>query len=195
MAAKTFGVTVSIVPIQAQLPLGELHTLDIEGETRRIRRLLSNCDDLCQEIFIGAWDFSCSEHSDGLWESYWQPHLYCVVPTTMKATELKDLIRPLFTSSLNTPLPVKTRQLKHPINVLTYSLKAIFKRRVSYVDSDGIANTRHMSLRLAQERELLLYLDQIGISSRFFFRNVRRRGGKLMVETSNGFGTTHLDSS
>lgn len=175
------GITASLVP-NRKFVSEKLHMFDIEAESERIRTRFARSSLADQPIF-GGWDFSWNEHSDGEWTPFWQPHLYVLMPAVTDIKGVKSVLKNMFPAGDTVPRPVKVRALEAPLAAITYSYKAFFQRRITYVDQmDGRLDNRDLPLRPGQERELRLFLDQIGFTGRLFLRNIRRRGSQLVPE-------------
>lgn len=174
------GIIACVVP-GTQFKAGTLENFDIERESERIRTRFARSSLADQPIF-GGWDFSFNEHSEGEWAPFWQPHLYVLMPAVTDIKEAKPVLKDTFAMADTVPRPVRIQALEEPLAAITYSYKAFFQRRITYVADNGRLNTSDRPLRPNQERELRLFLDHIGFTGRLFLRNIRRRGSRLVAE-------------
>lgn len=173
------GCAITAVPTWTARPLGGLATVELHKAENRIRKTLERSP-LSNQPVIGGWDYSFNEHADGEWGGHWQPHLYLLFPHADDRDQVTRVMKDAIPKTDSCPRPIKCRNISDPMAAIGYAFKSSFKRRVSYYDKDGRADSRQMQLRPAQERELLTYLDQLGMTGRMFLRNVRRRGGRLV---------------
>jgi hypothetical protein len=170
------GYAVTAIPTWLSVAPGKLSSIDLRKAGDRLRKALERSS-LRDMAIVGGWDFSFNEHSNREWAAHWQPHLYD--KAALKA-ELEDVFPP----SQACPRPVKCTPLKNALSQATYAMKGAFFRRISFIDHKGHRNTRKRQpppLRPGQWRELLAYLDQLAMTDRMFLRNVRRRGGRLVL--------------
>ena len=179
----TNGSAISIVLPGTAVPMGKLHTLNLSALESRVRRLLRKTS-LQDQPLIGGWDLSLNEAAGTKSSLHWAPQLFIVAPYLTDRLRARKEFSGLLIPNQDTPRPIKISPLTDPFGAVTYSMKSSFYRRISYIDKNGRRNTRHLPLRPFQERELLLFLDQIGIAARLFLLNVRRRGYQLVVEPS-----------
>lgn len=175
------GFAITVVPEWAAQEPGKLASFDLDLANGRIRTALarSTCRDA---LVIGGWDFSFNSHSDKEWPPRWQPHLYLLFPMVKDKEELRAALDGTFPPSERNPRPIKIKPLIKSMEAITYAIKGVFKPRTSYIGDDGRCNTRtSLPLPPPLERELLTYLDGLGITDRMFLRNVRRRGCRLVA--------------
>ena len=173
----------SVVHCDWQRAPGALHTLDLEKLKRQARRHIERAG-LSDVVGIGGIDFSFNEHSDKRWEPHWQAHLYLILQGA-PAAQIKKALAAFYPVTVSVPRPLKARRVDTPAGAFSYAMKAIFDRRVSYVDGNrnGNDNTKDYPLRPAQLRELVVFLDRHQPTDRLFLRNVRRRGAELVITT------------
>jgi hypothetical protein len=180
------GYAVTAIPGWAAREPGGLARFNISQAIGRLRTTLarSSC---CNTLVVGGWDFSFNSHSANQWSPEWQPHLYLLFPMARDKEELKAALASTFPASDRNPRPLKIQQLNNPMKAITYAFKGVFNPRTSYIDNDGRRNTRtNHRLPGPIERELLTYLDQLGVTGRMFLRNVRRRACRLVAHQKNG---------
>jgi hypothetical protein len=130
-------------------------------------------------VAIGGFDFCfCIPIAPA--RPYWQPHAYIVFQGIQKGP-LKQALSPFYPTAPNIPRPIRTRDVMHLMEAVSYSIKAVFYKRISYTDDRGRANTRSLPLSSKDhERELWSYLDGLRPVDRLFLRNVRRESDILI---------------
>jgi hypothetical protein len=179
LTGMTYQSAISIIPPQSRVEIGSLRDFNDRSLRNRIRRAFSSTE-LHDVPFVGGFDISYNEHANGDWPPYWQLHLYLL--TIYPPEDIHDELRAAFRGDDETPRPVQVKQVDTPLSALTYSLKSTFVRRISYVGRNGRHNTRKtLPIRPKHLRELLEYLDRLGMTGRLFLLNVRRRGGRFTL--------------
>lgn len=168
----------SLVHHTLSRPPGRLHEFDLDKAKRQLARHLDRAA-LGDRVAIDGFDF-CYCVPFNPTHSHWQPHAY-VVFQGIERRAVKKALNPFYPKTPNIPRPIKTREVDCLMEALSYSMKAIFGRRISYRDNMGSANTRSLPLSLKEhKRELPSYLDQRRPVDRLFLKNVRREGAGLM---------------
>jgi hypothetical protein len=180
---ETEIAVVSIVPDDLGVPIGQLGPELLAQTKRRIERAIKEAG---ITTIIGGFDFSVNEHEDGEFEPYHQPQFWGFVPRD-QARKAKAQLRKAFPKTDTTQRPLKILKWNGKRGALAYALKSKFARRVSYyrqASDDGLQhgcwNTRHRFLRVQQEIELMIALDQAGLDARLLMRGAR------IVRTANG---------
>lgn len=174
------GYAFTAIPTWLACAPGHLETHDLHKTESRLRTALARSE-IADLPIIGGWDFSFNEHGEGSWTPHWQPHLYLLLPTATNPELVKRSLESVLPRSEACPRPLKYRSIDDAVAAITYAFKGNFKRRISYFDKDDRLDSRQLPLRPEQERELLTYLDQLAMTDRMFLRNVRRRGGRLVM--------------
>jgi hypothetical protein len=157
---------------------GRLYEFDLAKAKRQLARHVERAG-LGDLIAIGGFDFCfCIPVAPA--SPYWQPHAY-VVFQGIKKGPLKQALSPFYPKAPNIPRPIRTRDVMHLMGAVSYSIKAVFYKRISYTDDRGRANTRPLPLSCKdREHELLSYLDGLRAVDRVFLRNARRESDILI---------------
>lgn len=150
----------------------DLGTLDFAKIRDQLRNHL-NRSPLADAVVAGGIDISWNEHSGHAWDPHWQAHAYLLVDG-YDATHIKHMLARFYPESATIPRPVFAREVSDILAAASYSYKSVFNRRVSYVDETGRRNTRVLSLKPAQSRQLAVFLDAQPRRSRLFGRNLTR---------------------
>lgn len=171
----------SLVHDSLRIPVGELTPEHILRSGRLYKRLLIQAG---ITTFFGGLDASANE-KDGE-AAYLQIQTWVFAPT-QQVQWVERTLRDLLPRTKNVPRPVTVKLWDGNLAALAYSLKNTFDRRVSYereASDDGsrhqCCNTRDRSLRVEQEIELAITLDQVGHQARL------QLGGCRVVRTSSG---------
>jgi hypothetical protein len=179
-----------------QISSGDLHTLDVRRlKTLLVKRLerALKVGGLEHVIILGGLDLSFNEETESSgnrWPSFWQPHWDFIVQGCSRE-ELKRALKSAFPASRKVPRPFRIEQVKETpedyARVISYGLKAVFFRRVSYIGirsktkpDQKCFRTRICPLKPKEQRELALFLDRVPVMQRLFLRGVRRHGKRLI---------------
>lgn len=173
----------SLVHDSLSVPVGQLSPEFIEQANKKIEAILRRTG---IKTFVGGVDFSVNEDETGTVPPYIQPQSWTLAPThEVRKAETK--LRAAFPKTEITPRPVKIKAWDGNLAALGYALKNRFDRRVSYhreASDDGskhaCRNTRDRHLRVPQQIELLIALDQAGLHARLHLRGCR------VVHTGSG---------
>jgi hypothetical protein len=169
-------VCVSVVPSDGEIPAGQLNPNQHARNTRRWKEALGRAG---VTWFLGATDWSFNEHVDGRYAASWQEHFYGFTVTD-DPKKLRTSLKKQFPPTDAIPRPVQVKSWDGDKTAIDYMLKPVFKRRIGTDDgqrhdqeSGGERECRatdKQPLRAEQKHELLMFLDQIGIQSRFLMR-------------------------
>jgi hypothetical protein len=169
-------VCVSVVPADGEVAKGKLSSQQHARNVRRWKEALGRAG---VGWFVGAADWSFNEHTDDRYEHGWQQHLYGFTGTD-DLKQLKKKLKKQFPASDAIPRPVQVKPWDGDKKAIRYMLKTDFRRRIGTDEGQRCEKdstekrecraTDKQPLRSSQKLELLLHLDQIGLSSRFLMR-------------------------
>jgi len=169
-------VCVSVVPGDGEIPAGQLNA---EQHARNVRRWKEALGRAGVTWFLGATDWSFNEHKGERYKPSWQEHFYGLT-VTEDPKKLRKSLKKQFPRTDAIPRPVQVKVWDGDKAAINYMLKPVFKRRIGTDDgqrhekeSGGERECRatdKQPLRAEQKHELLLFLDEIGIQSRFLMR-------------------------
>jgi hypothetical protein len=179
LKAQTTGSTVvcvTVVPADGMMKPGKLNKTDHELAIRRWKEKLGKAG---VTWFVGATDLSFNEHKQAKRKPRWSEHFYGVT-RHREPEKLKRALKALFPKTKAIPRPVKVKVWDGNKKALLYILKPNFWRRIATEDAQrhnkttGATRlcraTNKQYLKSKQKRELLVYLDDIGIKSRLLMR-------------------------
>lgn len=167
----------SAVLAEEQHALGQLAQADLRLINERLQRRHSRAD--LPLVFAGV-DVSHNEDSAGRWPPHWQFQVYGIV-VGLGFEGVKERLAGYYPSTDRIPRPLRVRFCSEIADALSYTLKAKFVRRVSYVDDTGRMNTRKTDLKPPQLRELAAWLGQYPVSSRYVLTGCRRSGDQIVL--------------
>jgi hypothetical protein len=185
-------VCVTIVAEDGMVKPGKLSKADHE---RRIRRWKERLGKGGVTWFVGATDISLNEHKQGRYRRHWSEHFYGLT-VTEDPKKLKRELRKYFPKTDAILRPVKIEEWDGNKKALRYILKPNFSWRIANDNGQRFdKNTRTMRscrdtdvqpLKSKQKRELMVYLDDIGMQSRHLMRhcqllNLKGRGATLVM--------------
>jgi hypothetical protein len=166
-------VRVSVVPADGAIPAGQLNP---DQHTRNNRRWKEALGRAGVTWFLGASDWSFNEHKNGRYDASWQEHFYGFTVTD-DPKKLRKSLKKRFPPNDAIPRPVQVKSWDGDKTAIDHMLKPVFKRRIGTDDGQrhgqenggerGCRATDKQPLQAEQKHELLLFLDQIGIQSRF----------------------------
>lgn len=173
----------SLVPADLSIPIGQFGPQVLTAVSSRVSTVLRKAG---VTTIIGGFDFSANEHEDDQHNPYFQPQYWALAPLD-QLQKAKRQLRANLLSSDTRRRPVKIVRWDGKRAALAYALKSEFDRRVSYYkEADNHRfrgshwNTRRRHLRVEQEIELMIALDEAGLGSRLLLRGAR------IVRTANG---------
>jgi hypothetical protein len=165
---------ISAIPKDLQRPPDQLHTIKLPLVMARLKRQLIRYE-LGPLPFIAGADFSFNEDSEERYEPHWQLHFWIyVVAPTLKL--LPTGLARFFPIDITIPVPIMVKPVTDEMEVVSYLWKSVFFRRVTYLAPDGRFNSRKVSLKPDQERELRIYLDRYAPTDRLCMNGLQRRG-------------------
>jgi hypothetical protein len=163
-----------IIPSFPLVRPGQLKHFSIANFQRRIKVAL---DATNVKSGIGGIDFSFNEDRDQQWQPFICPHIYLIASTDDRE-KLHQALETIFQETDEVPRPKHLPLFQNNAYRRSYSLKMIFKRRISYYkirkgkQTKG-RNTSNDKLRVDQRIELYKYLHQIGFAARVIFRGIK----------------------
>jgi hypothetical protein len=173
---RTKIVCVSVVPADGEIRAGQLNPDQHARNTRRWKEALGRAG---VTWFLGASDWSFNEHKNGRYNESWLEHFYGFTVTD-DLKELKRSLKEQFPANDAIPRPVQVKSWDGDKTAIDYMMKPTFRRRIGTDDgqrhekeSGGERECRatdKQPLRAKEKHELLMFLDQIGIPSRFLMR-------------------------
>jgi hypothetical protein len=190
-------VSVTIVPADGQCQPGQLSPYQHERNIRRWKAALERAG---VTWFIGGSDWSFNEHKTGRYQPHWSHHM-CGITEIDDPADLKRRLLEQFPATNAIPRPVKVQVWDGSRRALRYAMKRRFWRRIGGDDGqrhDKRNNrvrtcrvTDKQPLRSKERRELLLHLDQIGLTGRLFLRwvqfaNLRGSGPAIVKRVPKG---------
>jgi hypothetical protein len=166
-------VCVSVVPADGVIKPRKLSPADHQRAVRRWK------DKLCKAgvtWFVGAIDISFNESRSARYRPFWSIHFFGLTVTDDRK-KLKRELRKHFPSTDSIPVPVKVTKWDGDPKALGYILKPNFWRRIGTDDAQrhdmatggtrSCRATDKQRLPSRRKRELLVYLDDIGMQGRF----------------------------
>jgi hypothetical protein len=168
-------IGICIIPSFPLVRPGQLKHFSIANFTRRIKAALDKAGVKCA---IGGIDFSFNEDREQEWQPFICPHIYLITSTDDRE-KLHQALETIFPETDEVPRPKHLPLFQNNAYRRSYSLKMIFKRRISYYKkrkdnpTKKSRNTSNDDLRVDQRIELYKYLHQIGLAARVIFRGLK----------------------
>jgi hypothetical protein len=168
-------IGICIVPSSPIVRPGQLKHFSLANFQRRIKTALDTANVKSE---IGGVDFSFNEDRQNEWQPFICPHIYLIASTDDRE-KLHQALETIFPETDEVPRPKHLPLFKNNAYRRSYSLKMIFKRRVSYYKmrkenpTKKSRNTSNDDLRVDQRIELYRYLHQIGFAARVIFRGLK----------------------
>jgi hypothetical protein len=162
----------SIIPLVRP---GQLKHFSIANFQRRIKAAL---DASGVKFGIGGIYFSFNEDRENKWPPFICPHIYLIASTDDR-NKLRRILKKIFMKSDEVKRQIKLPHFQNNAYRRSYSLKMIFKRRISYYKmrkdnpTKKNRNTSNDKLRVDQRIELFKYLHKIGLAARVIFRGLK----------------------
>jgi hypothetical protein len=194
-------VCITVVPADGTAKSGRLSPGDHDRAVRRWRDRLAKAGIMW---FVGATDFSFNEQTQGRFKPHWSVHFYGMT-VTKAPKKLKRSLKALFPKAKSIPRPVEIKEWDGNIKALRYILKPNFWRRIATDDAQRhnkktggtrkCRDTDRQPLRSRQKRELLVFLDNLGMQARLIMRscqvvNRKTKGPTIELRVPKG-GRVH----
>lgn len=158
--------------------VGKLNRADLTLINKRLQRQYQR--EGLPLVFAGI-DISLNEDGQRRKRPFWQLQAYGVV-VGRDAEAVKQALKRRYPSDRSTPRPFRARECTNLSQAASYAIKPGFVRRVSYVDDQEGLNTRKVSLKRPEIRELATWLDQYPLSARYLLTGCRRSGGRMELQ-------------
>jgi hypothetical protein len=175
-------IAICIIPSSPIVYHGQLKHFSIGNFQRRIKTALDAAN---IKSGIGGIDFSFNEDRENKWQPFICPHIYLITSTNNKEA-LRRILKSIFKISVEIIRPIKLPKFSNTARRRSYSLKMIFKLRISYYKmrkekQTKSRNTSYDKLRASERIELFKYLHQIGFAARVIFRGLKPEISNLKV--------------
>ena len=161
-------IGICIIPSPPLVRHGQLKYFSIANLQRRIKAAL---DAAGIKSGIGGIDFSFNEDRQNKWQPFICLHIYLITSTNDRGKPRRTL-KKIFPKTDEVHRSIKLPLVHNNAYRRSYSLKMIFKRRIShYKTAKGkpdkkSRNTSNDELRVDQRIELFKYLHKIGLAAR-----------------------------
>jgi hypothetical protein len=167
-------IGICIIPSFPLVRHCQLKHFFIENFQRRIKAALNTAN---VKSGIGGIDFSFNEDRENKWQPFICPHIYLIASTDDRE-KLRRTLKKIFLKTIEVKRPIKLPRFQNNAYRRSYSLKMIFKRRISYYKmrkekQTKSRNTSSDKLRVDQRIELFKYLHKIGFAARVIFRGLK----------------------
>jgi hypothetical protein len=168
-------IGICIIPSFPLVRFGQLKNYSIANFQRRIKTALDTAN---VKSGIGGIDFSFNEDRESKWQPFICPHIYVIASTDDKE-KLHQALETIYPETDEVPRPKHLPLFKNNAYRRSYSLKMIFKLRISHYKmrkdnpTKKSRNTSNDDLRVDQRIELYRYLHQIGFAARVIFRGLK----------------------
>jgi hypothetical protein len=158
---------------------GKLHRADLSLINKRLQQQYLRAK--LPLVFAGI-DVSLNEDSQRQSHPlFWQIHVYGVV-FGLSARHVKGALKDLYPADKSASKPFMAKDCcTYLPKALNYAIKTTFIRRARYIDDQDHLNTRKVSLKRPQLRELATWLDQYPLSSRYLLTGCRRYGDRVKL--------------
>jgi hypothetical protein len=169
-------VAMSIIVPGGRAPLGRLGRVKAHEFIRRAVSAIKAANNVVWAI--GGIDVSLNDDTARHIKIGWQLQIYLVGAAAgdTNLSLLSERVRRDIGKVSAVLRPVKVRALDGSRYGISYILKTMFVRRVAYrsqVRGAMAWNTRKVELKAAQHVELLLFLDELGLTQRLLFYRIR----------------------
>lgn len=192
-------VCVSVVPDDGVSKPGKLFPSELPRAVRRWKEKMGKAGGTW---FVGAIDISFNEHKQARFTPHWSVHFYGVTATDDQK-KLKRELRKLFPKTKTIRRPVTVVEWDRDVKALRYILKPNFALRIGndngqrYDKKTGTMrscrDTDTQPLRSKRKRELLLYLNDVGMQGRLVMRqgqllNLKGQAPTIVMRLPKGRG-------
>jgi hypothetical protein len=167
-------IALCIIPSSSIIRPGQLKNFSIANFQRRVKAALDTAN---VNSGIGGIDFSFNEDRDQQWQPFICPHIYLIASTDDRE-KLHQALKKIFRKTDEVKRQIKLPHFQNNAYRRSYSLKMIFKRRISYYKlrkekQTKSRNTSNDKLCVDQRIELFKYLHKIGLAARVIFRGLK----------------------
>lgn len=193
-------VCVTIIPADGMVEPGGLDAAEHGCAIRRWKEKLAKGG---VEAFVGATDVSFNEDKQSRHEPMWSQHIYGIT-VTKRLGRLKRKLKKQFPKTDEIRRPVKVAKWDGDKKALRYILKPNFWRRIETDNGQrhdkktgtkrSCRDTDTQPLKSKQKRELLVYLDRVGMQGRLLMRwcqllNAKSTGPTIVLRRPKGAGS------
>jgi hypothetical protein len=138
-------IALCIIPSSPLVRSGQLKNFSIANLQRRIKTALDTAN---VKSGIGGIDFSFNEDRENKWQPFICPHIYLIASTDDRE-KLRRTLKTIFRKTIEVNRPIKLPLFHNNAYRRSYSLKMIFKLRISYYkmrkEKPQKAETHHMT--------------------------------------------------
>lgn len=191
--AKSNVFFVTLVPRRAAPRVTNLAAFEVSNLHRRVKEDLRP---IRIEWAIMVLDMTLNEHEANRLHARWQHHYHGFIVTSLTRKELRLALKRVFPKSEAIPRPVHVKEWNGSEGAIRYLLKPDIYRRISSDHGERFdrktgrvrlcKTTRSDRLRAAEQIELALYLDKIGLQSRLLCLRCRMRNGMSLAILNGG---------
>lgn len=183
-ASGQFGVVASIIAAGFTAPIGGLAAVAPRDVFRAIWKGLDRPDFQGFQV-IGGVDVSFNEKAGAnQLPGFYQVHAGLAflghVTDQQSCERLREALKAAFDLEPTAPIPVQVKELRDPVEQLSYLMKRVFVRRVSIIDSQGRKNTLRCPLKPAQAAEIADWLSGFPQTDRLILKGLRRHGDRIV---------------
>ena len=183
-ASGRFGVVASIVPSGLTAPIGSLSAIT----PRQVVKLMWDGFERVEYgscRILGGVDVSFNELAGANQKpGHYQVHAGVAIlghPSDERSRELLCAsIKGAFDLESTAPIPLQVKELRDPVEQLSYLMKRLFTRRVSIIDKRRRRNTLDCPLKPAQAAEVAAWLSQFPQTDRLILKGLRRYGDRIV---------------
>nr|MCH9807249.1 hypothetical protein [Alphaproteobacteria bacterium] len=143
------------------------------------------------KLAVGWYDVSLNEHSNKAHRPFWQPHLWCIVPSSQVTKPVREVLRKHFPNNPLICAAVEFQLFDGNRRAMAYGAKPNFIRRVTYPKIAGQnsrakrrQNTKKRDLRVSQNQAMLLMCHDLGFSGRLFLHGATVRAWNEKIRFS-----------
>ena len=171
-------IGICIIPSSPLVRPGQLKHFSIANFQRRIKAALNSVG---IKSGIGGVDFSFNEDREQEWQPFICLHIYFI-----SSQKLRRTLKKSFLKIDEVRRPIKLPLFDNNAYRRSYSLKMIFKRRISYYKMRKEKPTKSRTtsndkLHVDQRIELFKYLHKIGLAPRIIFRGIKPEASRSKV--------------
>lgn len=183
-AAGRFGVVASIVPAGLTAAAGSLSAIAPRQAVELVWDAFQRVD--CGDCrMLGGVDVSFNELAGANQKpGHFQVHASVAIlghPSDERSRKrLCELIKSALDLEPTAHVPVQVKELRDPVEQLSYLMKRVFIRRVSIIDNRERRNTLPCPLKTAQEAEITAWLSGFPQTDRIILKGLRRYGDRIV---------------
>jgi hypothetical protein len=176
IAQRSSWVSCSVITEGLLVPFGSLSKFDLSAAIKRIRKRLERSE-IRGRIVLGGLDLSLNLEQNKM--IGWQFHLHILIEGA-NDSRLEAAVRKAFPPEPTALAPYNFAQVSNPLEVVTYTYKALIERRSGFVGNDGKHRIKNLPLKGVDIRELAPFLSKYKVGARLILGGVRRNGQRLV---------------